>query len=1297
VGDRTFEEEIALLQNQFNVHGSLAIAKMKDMDNTFENFLIQKQNEMRKSYRSSIKPIYALFREYSANDVAVSLFVSSIWLPNIASPVKHLLLTAIFATIRADEFSEQDSITTYSDFKSFFNKAYRLVPSFPSMEDFVPEPDWGEVKFHHEEKNYKMFYGSELSNTNEYLALFQMIYGPYDNEYMRHSNRSPMTELQYCLRLQEEIITRINCQPNSESLQISPGNIELPPAGFWRNVRLFYTGFNPHAMIPEPFLIEFSVELGKYPKDSLNYEKFSEMIFTGALLRAFFVKDGCRYYPILPRRYSAVLFDKWSSMYQRYNSIVEPDRVRYSIRLGAELFQYIQKRQRRGNALRLVSALDKKGVPHHTLFPVAFVSRDRLVMLFMTQPSASSKATEQEIKRNSQDLKKAILLASSQPITLAMHIDRQNVQFRSESGKAMLKPELIIVVPQVSTELGPIRMPKSTPGRLMFLDAFLGIIDEMDQYDDFADFLEYFDGLSGHTHSFLSMLDMFASFKDSEGVLISGAIQPTFISLDPHWGTSRRFKTLSSFWKLFPEAGSFDHPRAWRIEKETETRTRLIARGYLGAVLFCKIGSTCVTITAPFHEMDYPRGNISNLLMECLEDSMSQRISIIEKHLFFKRYDRLHVNVFPLSIVANNDRFEHLSHLCKITTLWRSDIGFPGLGEHAVRIVYDDERVSKALLEADDRSFDVDILLEVIEQLNEVAPDSQLGSIREKLEKTRAGKPRFKLFITDKFAAFPELISPFVPEPKHFKQAKKRVAEIARELGLKEETAYELEDAKGILDVLRDGIVSEIDHEVGRHDFGNDVPFLLARIDALNDEYERSCYTLQNAITHEVDYEPEIRYAGEHNEFLRKHKNYRYLIEKFVQLQPRGKEVLGKDQFQYLIALIDWLHVFYSASDNLHYELFSVGMKLNRDYLVEVVYDRGIEEDEKAFSHEMASIELGTSGRREDRVKSPRPADDFLLELDYAAKKDLGFSFTEMISVLQILTFWPSSLNGITESPSYSATSNQIGKSCIDKVPGITHKVVESVINFLTLKRDEVLRVLGQDTPCFDLPVWEYRKRFSRYNIRPLIRIGRRYHWGPYSTRRAGIIWSGAVTRGMLPTDLESKSIEGVLRSEKKLIEDSLADKALEIVLRYTPHARKNLRLHKLKPKNAHPKELGDYDVLAFCPDRKVVLNIECKDLLPVHCLKDAKRLRETIFGKPGMDNGHFEQINKRRDYLQMHLFEIANALGWPMESKAHPRVETIYVSRLTYWWTRFPPKDFGAVFLRIDFLSDYIQNLRVN
>ena len=211
-----------------------------------------------------------------------------------------------------------------------------------------------------------------------------------------------------------------------------------------------------------------------------------------------------------------------------------------------------------------------------------------------------------------------------------------------------LSVELFVLIPQVTSWFSLGKIPENLPGRLLFLDQFLGIIDELDGAETFAEFLEYHDL---HEEKFLGKVEMlasFASFKDSMGTLIEGAGELDMIGLDPHWGTSLRYKTLKDFWGIYPEKGYFDDPRAWNVSRETVTRTRLEARGYFGSAICCLIGSVDCFLTSPFKESSYEQGRTSNFLMECLEDTISSHANLVKNHFFFRKYNQINILIFPI-------------------------------------------------------------------------------------------------------------------------------------------------------------------------------------------------------------------------------------------------------------------------------------------------------------------------------------------------------------------------------------------------------------------------------------------------------------------------------------------------------------------------------------------------------------------------------------------------------------------------------------------------------------------------
>lgn len=712
-------------------------------------------------FENGAKSIADILSKYSIQDIATALFVSSLWLPNIASGIKHQFLLSIFASMDPKTLSKDNKIVSYADFESFLKQIYPLLPTFFMLEDYIPEPDWGQVKFFHDGQIYKIFYGQELSNVYDYLILFQMLYVHLDNEYRKISSRSPSLELQNCLKLQDEIISGINSQATADALsELSPGHTEIPSKVFWTNAVDFNASFRPETHVDEAFLRNFSIELGKWPREYLNSNNFQNLVHRGKVVPWLFVHHEGRYLPVLPRRSSAILFDSWAMIYEKYNAQVINKGMPYPMAIGAELFRYIKARLNCSFLRPLVSAVLPGGSPHDMFFHASFIAKDRLILLHVTNPAYTRGQIEKELEDITPKLTEAVDLISSSPVTLALHLERANVQFEARPA-GDLKPELFIVVPQVSTEIFLLSAPRSLPGNIIFMDQLLGLIDELDEVDTFTSFIEYIEENSERIQpGVFSLLDIFGSFESSLGVLVEGATDYDFISLDPHWGSHLRYETLSKFWNVYPEKHFFDHPRSWRVKKETETRVRLEARGYFGAALYCRIGRTYVFLNAPFDSMSYEQGLLANLLMECLEDSLSANKTEFEKHRFIKAYDQLQVLFFPYSLVEGNEKFKHLKHLNPQEGYWTSDYGLPAGSLYGIRLVFNDKLLAQAFMEVKDRSIEVALINEVLTQLDEIAPDSDIRSIREILELQKPNKPRFKILTVNKKASFPECLIP---------------------------------------------------------------------------------------------------------------------------------------------------------------------------------------------------------------------------------------------------------------------------------------------------------------------------------------------------------------------------------------------------------------------------------------------------------------------------------------------------------------------------------------------------------
>jgi len=453
----------------------------------------KRMDSAKRSYEATKNKLKEELKKHRIENILTSLFISSIWIPNISSQVKHQFLYSIPLSIDSKDFKNQDENWDYDQFSSLLAAIYKLLPSFPTVEDYIPEPDWGEIKFYLKDNYYKMFYGNELSNVYEYLTLFEMVFGSYDNEFIKTINRSPINEMEAILRLQNFIIEKIDNKKISDYLDIHPGHIEIPTVTFFDQVSKFLSEINVKDLVSNEILQNYSQDIEAIRKEKLDWAAFGDKIITGQFLSFLFLIYKDKYFPVLPRRFTSILFDSWSKIFERHSKDIQNDEKILNVKVGSKLYKYFKKRVRTDAFFPVTSAIDLNGKPHHFLYNFSFISKDRLILINLLPLSYSAKQIEEYFEENISDLKESLNLASKQPVTLALHLSKENVEFQSKIEGKTLNPHIISVIPQVSTQIWGIKSKIKIPGTVMFLDGFLGIADEMDDVDDLSEFLDFYE------------------------------------------------------------------------------------------------------------------------------------------------------------------------------------------------------------------------------------------------------------------------------------------------------------------------------------------------------------------------------------------------------------------------------------------------------------------------------------------------------------------------------------------------------------------------------------------------------------------------------------------------------------------------------------------------------------------------------------------------------------------------------------------------------------------------------------
>lgn len=1242
------------------------------------------------------KKIVEFLKKYSFEDLMRSFFVQNLWLPNVSSPIKSQYLYVVLESI-FDQLPKENKISSYEDFKAFSEALLPLIPSFPMMEDYLPENDWGDIKYFYEDEFYKIFYGGDLSNTYDYYYSFEVTHRGFDDYYREKIGRSVLDEFEFCMQLQDSIIRKIDPRTQQQT-DVSLGNFETPSEEFWNEAKSFLDSFSPEQIYNRDLVKEYTKDFDSaQPTPVPNGGEFQQRAHDGKNCFYFFAKRDGKLFPVLPRKFFAVVFDKWGRiLYENWEKI-EAGNKGADTRIGFELFKFIRERSKEKEVFAFGSALYPDLKPHKTIFTTVFRSKDRLVLIQVIPP-ASPKGTQQaHLDTLVGELKEANDLFLQPPTRVALRADSQIMQLDSPSESVpALTPLILTVIPHTTTDLGIIGMPNDLVGEIMGMDQLVGIIDEMESLDEFAEFFEFQEQADGaFSFSMSSTLDRFGAFKDSHGILLAGADVPDMVVLDPHWGDHYRYKSLSSFWKMYPEDIFFGHPRSWSIVKKAADAGDLIlnSRRFMGYVYHRGVGSASVFMSAPVDSLNYEQGMFTDLMMNSLSDALEIYEEDLKPLPFAQDGRRVHILFFPTSFVKDNESVTHLNHLIPTDEeFWKMDMSRLRIAEFGARVVFDEEKLSLALQDAKDRSVQVQLLIDVLKQVNSHFGDTGFAAIETKLQGEKTKPNRFRRFALKTKVSFPHRAPDETPEEKELKLANKKIAEIAQanKVSIGD---YEGDAAKKQVNTLRDGLISFLNEKVKEYDFTKALPVLISNIDGLTAEYDRKTAMVKDSLDQEVDYQREVFMGRDKQHFLHHHKNYRYLVEKFVQLQPTGEKDLSREDLRQLLAYVDVLLNLYAASDFLHYGIYPARIKIESDFQVGVDYGAEIGDMQTEYAQEQAKLNLGQIGSKADRLNTPLDPVVYIDEIDNAFKTDLGFSFKNLVSLQQVLAGWTMFNEGLTEATYYSADIEEIRAACVKGIEGYDASETGAIVEFLTLDPSKILLIEGDPKPAADLPVWEYSKRATRYSLKPIIKIGDEYYWGAYSMDRSGKIWSQIADADALPAEINIPTVRAVLERGHKAVEDALQDRIIEIVKRSTAEVKEEINPHRL---GLHATDIGDVDVFALLRSKNIILNIESKIIDQAFCNKDLQRISRAIFGRTDSGGsfvkGYLQKVEDREAYLKTQGKTLAERY-WPKLPDT-PKVVSIFVTQSSYWWTKYPTTKTDVHFIELQLLEDFIKDL---
>jgi hypothetical protein len=1204
-----------------------------------------------------------LLSQYDASDVALAIGVSELWPANAGSHVKHAFAWCVFLDTPLEGRGGR-RIESYADFQRFVEALHATWPHFPTLEDFSPEADWGQTKVNLGGRFVPVFYGSSIERVPDFIEAFRITYADVPDA---------LAQMDLVVALQALIIEAIPPLAQSPVVDAECGHVELPPEDFWLSCMDVLQNIDQQsAAWRQRAESSLDGEVGGY-KAPLTWDSFGNAAFTGDAVPFLGVNVAGTWYPIAVRSAPGTIVDHWA---KKSASGVSPEVHR---RLGRFVFERFDGTLPGPVMLVLGSEVCRE-------LPISSVTSTATGVYLVCA-----------CDHKQLDKQSAIATA-----VLAKARQTRNIRFKIFGGPEVLlskdgingpsADELhIILAPTLaSTSVGLLNLPEK-PLRLLPLADLITIFDSLKNLEDLQRYWAFCDGQRSALNLFSrAPVDLFASFMDTDEVLVDGAVEPTMISLDPSWGTYWRFKALAEFWSWAPRVFP-DRTCCWQLCPGTEGVIEMSARGRKVVAYSTLVGDCTVQTLLQINDgLDLDDGRMVDMFIQILADSAFRCSGLLAAAPLFQLDHVLFIcNRSASSTIVGHDGVD--SGMAKysgpVVTIAKGSYGRAAV----INLDVDVRAILAGLTDATDGSFEVRCLAEVIrmshDALSMALPEGLEGAVLS----TSGELARYTLRVADRRVDVPDHPQTVIPRESDYKLARKQLAEVIRDLGLAP-GRYELSEAKEKIDLANAQFRLRIEERLAQLDRPQLIRNCIEQHDALLTTERRRIERARQSLSHEVDYDRVDAIEEARKQYGTLARHYRYLLEKVVSSQASGPGEVNPDVLRELVGKVDWLMSLAGASDVLHNGVDVAGVAIDDSFIPEVFYSDGSNDREVRFAREYAKTRLGLGENRNDEVEGES---EELLEsavFNNAFETDLGFTLSDLYTSISLLA--QAQRRGFAKelSLSYGARPDNLAEKLASEIKDLGHEKAERIVAFLTLSETGILQLAGRDVQEQEVPYWEHSKRVHRYAIRPLVQVGDEVRWGAEAASRCMFNWMSSVRDGYLPADFGWPNVEPAVRQVKASIEKRLELRAEEIFGRHTPYVARSIDFFR-KFRAEEFEDVGDFDVLAYWPDQNLLVAVECKYNQPPYTMKDARRIRDKIFGRKEDDKGQIGKVLRRGAFLAQHRSRMLKLLRWPTPAIAPERYVELYVSRDIYYWMVHPPYPVLTHFVRISTLDSWLKS----
>lgn len=849
---------------------------------------------------------------------------------------------------------------------------------------------------------------------------------------------------------------------------------------------------------------------------------------------------------------------------------------------------------------------------------LAFLVEDKLVIL----ESSENKISER--------LKKGIIDNIYQIAGLCQDGEVRGFEFKSPSNIIFVGVD----TKNISSNIDKSFLSKKFDEYVLNASALIGIINSANAIKEIVDFFIDINNNRDRLVSFSNGDAQFHMWQSADHTVNEGAVELTLL-FSPYETVRYNMELFDSIVDNYPfEVGEyFYNLYSWEIVDKEQTCLSLISKAHIGSIDIFSDGYKKII----YHELHFILEDIDikdyeqiKSFDEIVLNALSRNKELI---LSSCKKDIIEINLVSKSVLDKN---VNPWYSIQETKYFNKTV-FNQISNHQIALIAPKwDRIFADNLSETTLEFENTILINLLEGF--LFENRSL--FFEKIKQTDNEKRTSNIFEVEVRYFIQPLLEFSVPKTSSFKNVRKSISKIIKELDLKPGLYYE-EDIVGIVRGFRNKIRKDLVSIMSLYnqdDLNIKLQNILSSIIFNIDIHQRRLTTFSASGNLQAN---KLNKFREQTIDLREESRvYKPILEYLIEenlVTERGINPLipSDDIVNDLIAYGKYILDFQILSDAYSYGASNwFRLEIEDNYVI------NISETEKylQFVNQMKEVkykygEYRNRNKDIDSSKFTKVKETFLQDtkIDFDSFIYFLSMFSSNGNVLElkqqkILTVQGNVVTGKIENLAKYFADNS----------NYSIEIFYSILKFLTLEKEKI-------APHGEIPIWEKKKRVNKFSAKPIVVSYENIIFSPVVLDRLEKDWVEGMMNFMLPYDTGMQNTLNIINNWKKFYEQQIVQDLKDLFKddRYITYI--DQELYKLDTKGNHPRDLGDYDLIVIDNYLKEISLFEVKYMRLSQTTKDSMGdQKDYFFGKKAKGL----KFKRRVEYFEKNLDVICNNIN---------------------------------------------------